>query len=56
MRKEDYIYRKEKRTKDEATPSSGTEPTNGGHVFGALNASRDEEFINDFPTSLGLKW
>ena len=41
---------------DEATPSSGTGPINGQHVFGALNASRDEEFSNDFPASLGSKW
>ena len=47
---------REKRTEDEATPSSGTRPTNGRHMFGVLNASRDEEFINDFPASLGPKW
>ena len=41
---------------DEAMPSSGMGPTNGRHVFGALNASWDEEFINDFPASLGTKW
>ena len=31
---------------DEATRSLGTGPTNGRHMFEAINASRDEEFIN----------
>ena len=52
MRKEHYIYRKEKRAEDEATPSPETGPTNGRHVF---CASRDKELINDFPASLGPK-
>ena len=46
MRNEHCIYRREKRTEDEAMPSSGTGPTSGRHVFGAINASQDEEFIN----------
>ena len=41
---------------DEAMPSSGTGPTNRQHMFGVLNASQDEEFINDFPASLSPKW
>ena len=40
---------------DEAMPSSGMGPINERHVFRALNASQDEEFINDFPASLGPK-
>ena len=47
---------REKRKEDEATPSSGMGPTNGRQMVGVLNASRDEEFINDFPASLGPKW
>ena len=39
MRKEHHIYRKEKRAKDEATPSSETGPMEGRHVSWALNAS-----------------
>ena len=56
MRNVHCIYRSKKHTEDEATPMSGTEPTSGGHVFQAINASRDEEFINDFPASLDPKW
>ena len=41
---------------DEVTPLSGTEPTSGRHVFSTINASRDEEFINDIPASLDPKW
>ena len=48
MRNEHCIYRRKKCTKDEATPLLGTGPTNGRHVFGAINASWDEEFINWF--------
>ena len=55
MRKEHYIYRKEKCEEDEATPSSETGPMNGQHVFQALNASQDEELIDDFPASLDPK-
>ena len=47
-----YIYRKEKCAEDEATPLSETGPTEGQHVFWALNASQDEELTNDFPASL----
>ena len=56
MKREHCIYRKKKHMEDEATPSSGTGPISGRHVFGVLNASQDEEFINDFPSSLGSKW
>ena len=50
-----YIYRKEKRVEDEAMPLSETGPTEGRHVFWALNASRDEELTDDFPASLDPK-
>ena len=56
MRNEHCIYKRTKRTEDEVTPSSGMEPTRGRHVFGAINASREEKFINDIPTSLDPKW
>ena len=55
MRNEHCIYRRKKRTEDEATPSSGMEPTSRRHVSSAINASQDEEFINDIPASLDLK-
>ena len=55
MRNEHCIYRRKKRTEDEATPLSGMEPTSRRHVFGAINASRDEEFINNIPASLDPK-
>ena len=55
MRREHYIYRRKKRTEDKATPSSGMEPTSRQHVFNTINASRDEEFINNIPTSLDPK-
>ena len=56
MRNEHCIYRRKKRTEDEATPSSGTEPMGGRHVFGAINASQDEEYINDILAFLDPKW
>ena len=43
MRKEHYIYRKEKSAEDEATPSSETGPTTDRHMSWALNASWIEE-------------
>ena len=55
MRKEHYIYRKEKRVEDEATPPSETGSMEGRHVFWALNASQDEELTDDFPASLDPK-
>ena len=42
MRKEHYIYRKEKRAEDKATPSSEMGPTEARHVSWALNVSRTE--------------
>ena len=51
MRKEHYIYRKEKRAEDEATPLPEMGPMKGQHVFYALNTSRDEELTDDFPIS-----
>ena len=55
IRKEHYIYRKEKCAEDEAMPSSETGPMEGRHVFWALNASPVEELTNDFLASLGPK-
>ena len=55
MRKEHCIYRRKKRTEDEATPSSGTEPTSRQHMFSTINASQDEEFINNILVSLDPK-
>ena len=55
MRNGHCIYRRKKRTEDEAMPSSGMEPTSRRHVFDAINASRDEGFINGIPASLDPK-
>ena len=55
MRKAHYIYMKEKRVEDEATPSSETGPIEGGHVFWALNTSRDKELADNFLASLDPK-
>ena len=43
MRKDRYIYRKEKREEDESTPLSETGPTEARHVSWALNVSQIKE-------------
>ena len=55
MRKDRYIYRKEKRAEDESMPLSETGPTEARHVSWALNVSQIKDPPNDHPTSLGPK-